>query len=444
MKFKNSSIYVQKKIDIILRVYKTFAKIYVDDIVVFNHILKKHVNHFRQIFQLLNFYDIRLLFKKSYFNYFTITLLNQKMNAFDLTITTNKLVVITNLKYFHILKNLKIYFEFIEWLKNYIIWYAQKFESLQRRKIFLFRKFSFNKNRQRKIYFVKIQLTTITIVELKSYRQLQKVFRKIILFVHHDSIKSLYIDVNVFKRRNIEIIIYHLKLETNFNNFKRFQIEFIMFLNRMFILTKKRYWFIELKIIDLIWIMKRVRYLIEIFRYFIIIFTNHAINIDIVKQIIFSFNNTNKFNFRLIKISIYFFQFRFDVRYRFDKKHIISNVLFKLSIDWSFLNEKNLNLKSYNINITNSSMNDQCLTYNDIFVNMSKVFRDQLLIEYVKKKLWINFIIMFIDLKKRINRKKSFQSLKIEVNNENTVNEKTFVVFVNRNEKKFTSMFNLI
>ena len=31
-------------------------------------------------------------------------------------------------------------------------------------------------------------------------------------------------------------------------------------------------------------------------------------------------------------------------------------------------------------------MNNQCLTYNDIFINMSKVFRDQLLIEYVKKK----------------------------------------------------------
>ena len=61
--------------------------------------------------------------------------------------------------------------------------------------------------------------------------------------------------------------------------------------------------------------MKRVRHLIEVFRYFIIVFTDHAVNIDIAKQITFLFNNTNKLNFRLMRISIYFFQFRFDVRY---------------------------------------------------------------------------------------------------------------------------------
>ena len=103
-----------KKIDIILRIYKIFVKTYVDDIVVFNRILKKHVNYLRQIFQLLNLYDIRLSFKKSYFDVFFVALLNQKMNVFDLIITANKLAVIVNLKYFHTLKDLKIYLNFIE------------------------------------------------------------------------------------------------------------------------------------------------------------------------------------------------------------------------------------------------------------------------------------------------------------------------------------------
>ena len=103
------------------------------------------------------------------------------------------------------------------------------------------------------------------------------------------------------------MIIYHLKFKTNFNNFKRFNIEFIMFLNRMFISTKKRYWFIKLKIIDLMWIIKRVRHFIEIFRYFIVVFIDHVVNINIVKQITFSFNNIDKLNLRLIKTSIYFF-----------------------------------------------------------------------------------------------------------------------------------------
>ena len=43
MNFRNSSIYVQRKIDQLLRKYRVFAKIYVNDVIIFNKILKKHV-----------------------------------------------------------------------------------------------------------------------------------------------------------------------------------------------------------------------------------------------------------------------------------------------------------------------------------------------------------------------------------------------------------------
>ena len=114
IKFKNSSVYVQRKIDAILRVYRAFAKAYIDDIVVFSRILKKHLNHFRQIFQLLNSYGIRLLFKKSFLDYSIVVLLDQKIDVFDLIITANKLAVIINLKFFYILKNLKSYLSLID------------------------------------------------------------------------------------------------------------------------------------------------------------------------------------------------------------------------------------------------------------------------------------------------------------------------------------------
>ena len=50
IKFKNFSIYVQRKINAILRVYCVFVKIYVDDIVIFNKTLKKHLIHLCKIF----------------------------------------------------------------------------------------------------------------------------------------------------------------------------------------------------------------------------------------------------------------------------------------------------------------------------------------------------------------------------------------------------------
>ena len=252
MGFKNSPAYVQRKIDTILRIYKAFAKAYVNDIVVFSHTLKKHVSHLRQVFQLLDSYDIRLSPKKSYLGYPTVALLDQKVDAFGLTIAANKLAAIANLKYPHTLKDLKIYLEFTEWLRNYIAWYAQKSEPLQRRKTLLLRESPFSKGRQRKVYSARTQLATATTAELKSYRQLQEAFRKATLLVHHDPTRPLYIDVNASKRRDIEVVIYHLKLGTDPNNPKRSEIEPIMFLSRMLTPAKERYWPTELEMAGLV------------------------------------------------------------------------------------------------------------------------------------------------------------------------------------------------
>ena len=53
-----------------------------------------------------------------------------------------------------------------------------------------------------------------------------------------------------------------------------------------------------------------------------------------------------------MRVSIYFSQFQLNVRYRFDKRHVLFDVLSRLSIDRFFLNdEKNLNLKTYYVNM---------------------------------------------------------------------------------------------
>ena len=95
MSFRNNSTYVQRQINRILREYQFFVKIYMNDIVIFNHILKKHLRYFNQIFS---------LFVK----------LNEKIDRFELSTTQKKLIVISKLRFFRILKNLKIYLNMIE------------------------------------------------------------------------------------------------------------------------------------------------------------------------------------------------------------------------------------------------------------------------------------------------------------------------------------------
>ena len=451
MSFKNSSIYVQRKINVILRVYKIFVKVYVNDIIMFNKILKKHLFHLRQIFELLNFFDIRFSFKKSYLNYFIVTLLKQKVDVFDLTIVVDKLTIIANLRFSYILKNLKKYLSFIDWFRNYIVWYVQKFDVLQKRKILLLRSSSTNKERQRKMYFAKIVLKKFIETEYEFYRQLQKVFRQISLLMYHDSTRIIYINVNVFKRRDFDVVIYHLKNEIDSNNFKHDEIEFILFLNRMLTFVEERYWSIELKMIELMWIIRRARHFIKVFRHVTIIFIDHVVNASIVKQTIFTFNNTNKLNLRLIRVFIYLFQFRLNIRYRFDKRHVISNVFFKLSIDKSFLNEsENLNLKNYHDRLKDFFVNHQCLTYNDMLINMLNVFRQQLIDDYVKKKFWTELIVMLINLVKRIDLKKFFQSLKVNFNQQSKVEvirsqtSSKFEVIRNHTSKTFENQSSIV
>ena len=100
MKFKNSLFYVQRQIDAFLRIYQVFARVYVNDIVIFSHILKKYISHLHIVFQLLDNYEISLFLKNFFLKYFIINFLNQKIDVFDLTIAIDKLKIIIKLNFF--------------------------------------------------------------------------------------------------------------------------------------------------------------------------------------------------------------------------------------------------------------------------------------------------------------------------------------------------------
>ena len=99
----------------------------------------------------------------------------------------------------------------------------------------------------------------------------------------------------------------------------------------MFHDAENKYWPIEFEITGLIWVMRKVRHMIDAAKYTTVVFTDHAVNILITKQTILANNNIDKLNFRLVRIFIYFFQFRFNIKYRPGKKHVIPNAFSPLS-----------------------------------------------------------------------------------------------------------------
>lgn len=154
MKFKNSSVHAQKQMNDHFKNCRGFVKIYIDDIIIFNKILKEHVEHLHQIFRLLRKINITLKFFKTFFAYSKIVLLNQKIDNFELITAKEKLKIISILFFFKTLKKFEIYLKMIDYFKNYIFYYAQKTKSLQRRKTMLLKN-SFNQDLKKNRFLKK-------------------------------------------------------------------------------------------------------------------------------------------------------------------------------------------------------------------------------------------------------------------------------------------------
>ena len=261
MNFRNNSIYVQRKIYDILRAYWAFARVYVNDIVMFNHFLKKHLRHFNQIFSLFVKLNITLKSFKTYLRYSIISLLKQKIDRFDLSIVQKKLIDILKLRFSRILKNLKIYLDMIDWLRNFVLYYVQKSDALNKRKIMLLKILSSNADKARKNFNKRISINHSTKTKKNSYRQLQNSFNRFSWLIHQNLNRILYIDVDE-SRKNFDVMMYHLKNDKNkqslsindnlkktfeittfklsSTSFKRKNVESIMFLNRMLTFVEKK------------------------------------------------------------------------------------------------------------------------------------------------------------------------------------------------------------
>ena len=125
MNFRNNSTYVQRQIDRLLREYREFVRTYMNDIVIFNKTFDEHLFYLNIIFQLFKRMNIVIKSIKTYLNYFSIALLDQKINSLNFITIEKKLKVISKLQFLNSLKLLKFYLNLIEWMRNYVFYYAQ-------------------------------------------------------------------------------------------------------------------------------------------------------------------------------------------------------------------------------------------------------------------------------------------------------------------------------
>ena len=154
-----------------------------NDIVMFFKIKEKHEQHLREVFEILIENNISIKSIKIFIDYSSISLLNQKVDFFDLITTKKKLNVIIKLRFSRIFRQLKTYLNFIKWMRDYIVHYVNIFKSLQNKKIELLRYESIVEN-ARRVYFFKTRVQNFIEKKLVFFRFFQQLLFQLSFLIH--------------------------------------------------------------------------------------------------------------------------------------------------------------------------------------------------------------------------------------------------------------------
>ena len=142
------------------------------------------------------------------------------------------------------------------------------------------------------------------------------------------------------------------------------KIEFIFFLSKFLTDAETQYWSTKLKIVCLVWIIKKICHMINESLMSIMIWTDHFITIQIMKQMTLISFFMNKLNLYLVRVLQYCFQFCIDVWHHFDWLNIVLNML-------SHLFNKIMNSKNWLLENMLENIDDEIHIYHITVIEMS-------------------------------------------------------------------------
>lgn len=385
----NSIAYVQRRIDIILRAIKDFAQAYIDDIVVGSDSFQKHLYHLRKLFQILVEYNISISPSKTFLGYPNVNLLGRHVDSLGMATAEDKLKAISKLNYPTTLGDLEHYLGLTGYLRSSVHYYAQLAEPLQKLKTMLL-KDGPTKGNPRRTYSSRLRLAPPSEKEQASFDSLQEALSQPSILVHHDPNKVLWIDLDASKEFGFGAQVFHVK-DYDFSTKKwppRSAIQPIMFLSRMLSEAERNYWPTELEVAGFVWVLKKIRHLVESSKHPTIIQTDHSAILDIMKQSsITSTTSTMRMNVRLVRASQFLRQFPLEVRHKPGKEHIVPDALSRLA--------------STNKSSLSSSHDELDALFTTTLIEMAPTFLEGLVQGYQEDDFWVRTVRM-MDKKERV------------------------------------------
>ena len=415
MGYKGSPPYVQRQTDAMLRPFKEFAKAFVDDIIIFSRTLSDHINHLTRVFNLFRVRRVSLSPTKSYIGYPSVTLLGQRVDGLGMSTSKEKIQAISALKFPDTLRDLEIFLGLTGWLRSSIPCYAQLANALQERKTTLTKGLAAGNKSSgpaRKRAATRVLFYEPTQAELDSFTHLKEAFSAPSFLSHYDSNRPLFIDLDASKVFGFAAIIYHLKsdkiAENSSNNSAkkiaenspsnnaskgaqktaRTDVQPIMFLSRSLNTAEHNYWPTELEIAGIVWVVKKVRHMVEANKQPTIIYTDHAAAIPISKQTNLTTSSTDKLNLRLIRASQYLSAFTLDIRHKPGKSNTVPDALSRLQQDPRPIP------KHTEGELDALHVSAHACAYNATLVEMTSDFRARLQASYVRDPQWHRLLVM--------------------------------------------------
>jgi transposase InsO family protein len=337
MGFINSVAYVQRQLDNKLRAHRLYCRSYVDDILVASETLEEHEKHLHDVFADLERLHICLAPEKAYIGFPSITLLGQRVDALGISTPEERLRALTNLDFPETLSQLETYLGMAGYFRSYISRYAQIADPLEDRKRTLMRPGP-TAGKARKNFAKAAQVAAPTKDELTAFQTLQLIFAKALLLVHHNRERIMFVDLDAAKGEGgFGGMVYHVDGELSYikpgdkiTPPPRQKVQPILFLSRTLNVHEKRYWPTELEVACLVWILKKIRHLVEASKQPVIVWTDHAATIPIAKQTSLTTSSTDKLNLRLVQAAAYIQRFQLQIYHKPGKDNIVPDALSRL------------------------------------------------------------------------------------------------------------------
>ncbi|RDL33672.1 uncharacterized protein BP5553_08040 [Venustampulla echinocandica] len=329
MGYRNSVAYVQRVMDTLLRQSRSFARTYIDDIVIFSRTFKDHLQHLRAVFTKLAAHSIHLSAKKSFLAYPSVQLLGQRVDALGLATDQEKLRAISHLCFPRSLKQLEYYLGLTGYLRQYIRGYAQLSQPLQLRKSDLYnalRAKGHVKGTKRKREAGKQPLPNPTQSEVNAFQNLQGAFATPHILHHFDPTQRLYTDLDA-SIQGFGAFVYHSTSDPPTQK----SIRPILFLSRVLKSAETRYWPTELEIAGLCWTISKIRHMIEAASLPTIVYTDHGASLQIATQTSMNTTSLVRMNTRHVRASEYLSRFRLEIRYKPGRKNTVPDALSRLA-----------------------------------------------------------------------------------------------------------------